>query len=354
MDWYRLKSIGLKRETIKQLMNFKSEYEEILKIDSERLKTDFRLNEQEIQRIKNSKNCREYEEDILKLEKQDIKVISMNSLEYPETLRNISDPPIFLYYRGDISLIKNTVLSIVGTRKATSYGIEFTKKIAKEMALADITIASGMAMGIDIVAQRVALENRGKVIGIAATGLDIRYPWENRREIERIEKEGVVISEFPPGTEPFKYNFPMRNRVIVGISKGIVVVESGEKGGSLITASIAIDEGRDVFALPGDIYSPYSKGCNNLIKASEAKLITSSQDIFEEYGWKYKNKEEKKNIDLSDNALAIYNALKVSMNLDELIISTGLEGKKILSNLVELEIKGYVMSISGGRYKRKV
>lgn len=354
MSWYRLKSVGLKRNEIKELMKYTDSYTDLISTDFKKMKQDLNLSDNKIELIYKSKSCEKYYEDIENLEKLNINLIDLKDEKYPELLKHIADPPIFLYYKGDLSICKEKSIAVVGTRKATSYGKEFTRKLSEELVKADVTLVSGLALGIDIVCHKTALENNGKTIGVLGTGLDKIYPWENRKEWDRISKEGLLITEFPIETEPLRHNFPFRNRIIVGLSRGVVVVESAEKGGSLITASLALDEGRDVFALPGDIISPYSKGCNNLIKLSEAKLITSTEDILNEYGWKIEILKKEKYNKISDGKLEIYNALTTTMNLDELIAITGLDKKKILGNLVELEIEGIVSSVSGGRYKRKV
>ena len=216
----------------------------------------------------------------------------------------------------------------------------------------EITTVSGLALGIDSICHKKTLDKNGKTIAVVGSGLDVIYPKENRILWENIEKSGLIISEYPLGTEPIGYNFPMRNRIIVGLSRGILVIESQKKGGSLITAELALEEGREVFAVPGDIFSPSSEGCNNLIKNSQAKLTTDVKDIIIEYGWELKNNKNN-NLKLTSYEEKIFFLLEKEKNLDELILGTSLKASEILSILMDLEIKHIIVSIPGGKYRRK-
>ena len=292
------------------------------------------------------------EEEIENLKKNKVKVLSLKSQNYPEELKNISQPPVFLYYKGDISLLKNRRIGVVGTRKATTYGRITCEKMTEDLIENGITTVSGLALGIDSICHKRTLDKSGKTIAVVGSGLDIIYPKENRILWEQIEKYGLIISEYPLGTEPIGYNFPMRNRIIVGLSKGILVIESQKKGGSLITAELALEEGREVFAVPGDIFSPSSEGCNNLIKNSQAKLTTDVKDIIVEYGWKIKNNKNS-NLDLTSYEEKIFSLLEKEKNLDELILESSFKASEILSILMDLEIKHIIVSIPGGKYRRK-
>lgn len=222
------------------------------------------------------------------MESKKVSLLFIRDTNYPEELKNIAKPPIFLYYCGDIGLLQKRKIAVVGTRRATSYGRIACEKIVRELVENEVVTVSGLAAGIDSICHKKTLDYGGKTIAVIGSGLDVVYPRENEKLWKVIGERGLILSEYPLGTEPFAYNFPMRNRIIVGISQGVVVVESKSKGGSLITAELALEEGREVFAIPGDIFSPASEGCNSLIKNSSAKLITSVEDILEEFGWKQK------------------------------------------------------------------
>lgn len=352
MEWYRLRIVKIKYKNILKLMNSFENYQDIFKLTDEQLKLYFKFNEETISLLHKSKKIN-LEEELKSLKSLGIKIVSLKDKDYPINLKNISHPPVFLYYKGDLSLTGKNTIGIVGTRKPTIYGKRVCEKITCELVESDVVTVSGLAFGIDTICHKTTLENNGKTIAVVGSGLDIPYPKENKNYWEEIGKRGLIISEFPMGTEPIAYNFPLRNRIIVGLSRGIVVVESKEKGGSLITASLALEEGRDVFSVPGDIYSPASIGTNNLIKNSEAKLITCGEDILKEFNWEIKE-ENKVNLNLSEDEFKIYNSLIKEKNLDELVVSTGIKPKILLAILMDMEINGYISSINGGKYIRKV
>ena len=338
MEWYKLRAAGVKDSIIRNLMSAFKEYLDIFKLD-------------EFQKIIDSQTL-SLDEEIKNLKKNKVKVLSLKSSNYPEELKNISQPPVYLYYKGDISLLKGKRIGVVGTRKATVYGKITCEKMTEDLVNNEITTVSGLALGIDSICHKKTLDKNGKTIAVVGSGLDVIYPKENRILWENIEKSGLIISEYPLGTEPIGYNFPMRNRIIVGLSRGILVIESQKKGGSLITAELALEEGREVFAVPGDIFSPSSEGCNNLIKNSQAKLTTDVKDIIIEYGWELKNNKNN-NLKLTSYEEKIFFLLEKEKNLDELILGTSLKASEILSILMDLEIKHIIVSIPGGKYRRK-
>lgn len=351
MEWYKLRAAGVKDSVIRNLMSAFEEYLDIFKLDEFQLKKYFNIDDTEYKKILNSKNL-SLNEEIETLKKNRVKVLNLKSKNYPEDLRNISQPPVFLYYKGDISLLENRKIGVVGTRKATSYGRITCEKMTEDLVSNEITTVSGLALGIDSICHKRTLEKSGKTIAVVGSGLDIIYPKENRILWEQIERSGLIISEYPLGTEPIGYNFPMRNRIIVGLSRGILVIESQKKGGSLITAELALEEGREVFAVPGDIFSPSSEGCNNLIKNSQAKLTTDIKDIITEYGWEIKNNKNS-NLSLTSYEEKIFFLLEKEKNLDELILESSFKAGEILSILMDLEIKHAIVSIPGGKYRRK-
>ncbi len=270
---------------------------------------------------------------------------------YPQCLREISNPPLKLYYKGNLDLLKDErLIAVVGTRNPSSYGKLCCEYMVKKMTSANITIVSGFAKGIDSIAHKTSLLTGGKTIAVIASGLDIIYPASNLSLYREIEEKGLILSEYEAGVKPFKFNFPQRNRIIAGLSKGIIVVESKDRGGSLITADLALEFNRDVYAVPGDVFSEYSKGCNNLIRDSKAKSLSNINELLDDYSWKI----EEKNINnkYTQNQLLILNSLSSEKNLDNILMETKIEQTEILAELMTLEIMGAIKSIAGGRYKK--
>lgn len=354
MEWYRLKLSGLKSSKIRLLMNNYKRVRELESESKERLKELLEDNA-DVEKVRISFETDDYFRFINYLEKEKIGLISLLDYRYPQLLKNISMPPLFLFFKGDLGILNNErMISVVGTRKATKYGELGVMKVIKDLVEADATIVSGLALGIDTLAHKETLRLKGKTVAVLGSGIDCFYPKGSLDVRKNIEKYGVVISEFPIGTPPNPQNFPIRNRIIAGLSKGVVVIESPEKSGSLITAELALEEGRDVFAIPGDICAHFSKGCNNLIRDSKGKLITSGTDILEEYSWGKVVSEKDGLIVLSGKKLEIYNVLKIKMHLEEIQNYVDMDTGELLSHLMELEIQGYIQSLSAGYYRRRV
>lgn len=354
MEWYRLKLIGLKSSKIRALMANNKRYKDIF-TNLDKFINTLNLTIDDTQLIEKSKQCERYLEVMDYLERNRIGLISINDYRYPDSLKNIAKPPLFLFYKGNIELLsKNKMISIVGTRRLTKYGELCCERVVKDLVDGDVVIVSGLALGIDSVVHREVLKYKGNTIAVLGCGIDIYYPKTNIKLRDEIEKKGLLISEFPLGTIPAPKNFPIRNRIIAGLARGTVVVESSLKGGSLITASISLEEGRDVYAFPGDITYPLSQGCNKLIKLSQAKLIVSGEDILDEYNWTKINEEGKKLNRLIGIKLKIYSVLKTKMHLEEIRREVSCETSELLSNLMELEIDGYIQSLSGGHYRRRL
>jgi DNA processing protein len=223
---------------------------------------------------------------IKKMKANDIQISCFDEDTYPLMLRSIHNPPYILYYRGDILTAAQFCIAVVGSRITSNYGKIVARKLSREMAESGTVVVSGMARGIDTEAHWGAIEGGGTTIAVLGSGLNVVYPPENLRLFREITSKGLVISEFPVDTQPEPAHFPMRNRVIAGLSRGVIVVEAGEKSGALITADFALEQGREVFAVPGAITSRTSTGTNNLIKQG-AKLVTSMQDILEEFPEKH-------------------------------------------------------------------
>jgi DNA processing protein len=293
--------------------------------------------------------------DLAALEKAGINIITYQDGLYPVKLLEIYDRPPLLYVLGSLN-IDDIDISIVGSRQASTYGKYTTEKISRELALRGVTVVSGMARGIDSAAHQGALSARGRTIAVLGTGLDIIYPPENKKLFAAIAENGAVVSEYPLGTPPRACNFPARNRIISGMSYGVVVIEAGEKSGSLITARLALEQGREVFAVPGTIDSAGSRGTNKLIKQG-AKLIENTDDILEEILPQLKKTKLPETIPVSGQDTCIgkkndnLNSLDRQiiallsndrLHIDELIITTGLAPGDILSSLMKLELNGII------------
>ena len=292
--------------------------------------------------------------ELQKAQRVGAKIIPYNSVDYPEKLRNIPDPPLILYVIGDTKSFNLSSISIVGSRKCTPYGKNIAYKFAKGFASYGIPVVSGLALGIDSSAHRGALDGNGKTIAVIGNGIDRVYPSSNRTLAKMISTSGAVISEFPLGMRPEKYNFPFRNRIISGISIATIVVEAAEKSGSLITARLAAEQGKDVFAVPGNITSKTSKGTNNLLKDG-AIPITEVGDVISYIG-EFKSlsyTEGQNNLVMNKISLEESNILSVIENsaetIDEISLKTGIEPTRLVSILTYMEINGIIEKV-GGRY----
>lgn len=291
-----------------------------------------------------------------KLENEGILMIDKNSDRYPAVLKEIPQPPFALYIRGSLPAEDEFCLAIVGPRKHSTYGRQACEKIVSELANFKTIIISGLALGIDAIAHQTALDNNTKTIAVLGTGIDDKtiYPGQNFNLAKNILKNGgAVISEFAPETPGLPHHFPMRNRIVAGLSKGVVVIEASEKSGSLITASQALEQNREVFAIPGQIFSENSKGTNNLIKQG-AKIITSAQDILEEFNLQLELPETDNNkiIDMSEEEKNIFDLLSSDpQELDALIKTANISIAKFNSILTMMEIKGIIKNQGGKIYK---
>lgn len=293
---------------------------------------------------------REYliEDLISELEKLGIEYITLYSPQYPNILKSIYDPPSIIYFKGNYELLKTTCFGIVGSRRYTSYGKKSCEWFSSTLANSGFSIVSGMAFGIDSIAHKSALDSGGSTIAVLASGVDVITPASNKRLYDEIVSIGLVISECSPSTIPMEGSFPRRNRIIAGLSKGVLIVEASEKSGSLITARTAIDYGRDVYALPSGIYSLSSMGCNKLIQDGEAKLVLSPDDILEDYGINYKNKE--KMLNLSNEELIIMDIInKEVLDYDHLVEKVKNQKLKLDEVLIGLELKSLIYYDTLGR-----
>ncbi len=302
------------------------------------------------------------EQDLVWLDEPNRHILTLADSHYPELLREIHDPPPLLYLQGDISLLSHWQLAIVGSRNPSESGRKLAYDFSHYLAQGGLCITSGLAMGIDAAAHKGALSAGGKTIAVVGTGLDRVYPAKHRELAHDIASTGLLISEFALGTAPRAENFPRRNRIISALSLGTLVVEAALKSGSLITARMAMEQGREVFAIPGSIHNPLAKGCHKLIREG-AKLVETAHDIVEELGPLsmvqaaplVDNSEQKQGQQQSldvDYQTLLDNLGFDPISIDELIQRSGLTAEEVSSMLLLLELKGQVTSLAGGHYVR--
>lgn len=291
------------------------------------------------------------ERELLILQRINGRVITVWDKEYPSILKKIFDPPLLLYVKGSFEVQDDSSIAVVGTRKPTNYGIIQCERITEGLILKGITIVSGLARGIDSIAHSTALKNKGRTIAVIGSGLDVIYPPENRRLFNEISANGAVISEFPPGTKPDAQNFPRRNRIISGISLGTLIIETGLSGGAMQTAALALDQNREVFAVPGNLQVKQSEGTNRIIQRGEAKLIKDAEDVIVELELKlpFVTKTlSKPKMDLTLFEEKIINSLiEKELHIDEISLSTTIPVSDCLVNLLSLEFKGMVKQLPG-------
>lgn len=282
--------------------------------------------------------------------KMNAKIVTYTSPEYPKTLQNIYDPPLVLYCLGDISLLSVPAIGIVGTRSPSNYGKKVTAILAKGAAENKLAVISGLALGIDTAAHKNTLQANGKTIAVLGSGIDKIYPPENKKLAAEICEKGLILTEFGPNTKPDSGNFPRRNRIISGLSMGVVIVESGVKGGSMYTARFANDQNREVFAVPGNIDSLKSEGPNYLIQRGEAKLVKDINDICEELNLNFKKQIQSKEMPSDLNIFESTITEKLSnepVQLDNLAELTGFSTSECLVHLLSLEFRGIVRQLPG-------
>lgn len=283
-----------------------------------------------------------------KMIKDEIKTVTIESQEYPRLLRLIKEPPKKLYYRGDITICSTLCIAVVGARKATPYGKWAAYNIARRAAEHGITIVSGMAKGIDTQSHQGALECGGRTIAVLGCGVDICYPECNKELMEKIASNGLVLSEYPPGSMPLPFQFPLRNRIISGLSHAVVVAEASLNSGSLITAECALNQGREVYAVPGNINSIYSIGSNKLIQDGALPIVVID-DILEALGIKEKKAVNEDRIQLGKDEIKLLELISENgeVNIDFLCKMTKLPASQVSALVTILEMKGRVQTSLG-------
>jgi DNA processing protein len=274
-------------------------------------------------------------------------IVTLADADFPRSLLNITDPPLLLYVKGRLELLNVRSLAVVGSRNASAQGVRNAEEFARTTADWGLSIVSGMAHGIDAAAHRGGLQGKASSVAVVGTGLDKVYPAANRELAHQLAAEGAIVSEFPLGTPPLAANFPRRNRIISGLSAGCLVVEASLQSGSLITARMALEQGRDVFAVPGSIHSPQSKGCHQLIKQG-AKLVESAQDVLEELGIPSPSGQQSGEIEHPLFAHLGFDPVDVESLAGRCNLTIG----ELSAILLQLELEGVVASLPGGLYQR--
>ena len=290
-------------------------------------------------------------------------IVTLSDVDYPQSLLDSADPPTLLYVKGQTRLLNQPMLAMVGSRNATVQGARDAEAFARALGDAGLTVVSGLALGIDAAAHQGALESAASTVAVIGTGADRLYPARNSELARRIAEHGAIVSEFPLGTPALAANFPRRNRIIAGMARGTLVVEAAPRSGSLITARLAAEAGRDVFAIPGSIHSPQSKGCHQLNRQG-AKLVETAQDILEELRWfsagitSASSPHEKIGADGTASGATLQEEQVLTAlghgpcNVDALSQTTGLTAAELLVILLPMELAGRVAQLPGGRYQQ--
>ena len=343
----------------RNLMQIVGDEEQIFKESAKNLEKIQGISFRLINEIKSKEVLRKAEEELAFVSKNNLQLLFFTSPEYPERLTHCVDAPILLYVKGDSNLNYKKVVSIVGTRNATPQGYEVCKQFVRDLSakFSNIIVVSGLAYGIDICAHRAALENGVPTAAVLAHGLDRIYPAMHRKTAIDMLDAGALVTEFPSGTQPERFNFVRRNRIVAGLADALVVIESSSKGGSLITAEIANSYYREVFAVPGRVTDAASVGCNNLIASDRAILMQDIKGFIDHMGWddsvKPQPRQKELFLQLTETEERVFDALnKVeSIHVNMLAIELDVPVSELFFTLLELEMKNVVKTLPGGVYK---
>jgi len=353
-----VRSEGVGDVFAKKLLSIFGSAENVFSANRQDFKSIARLPESVIDGILRKSSFVEVEKELNFIEKQNIKIYYFQEDDYPEKLKHCLDAPVLLFSKGDTNLNKRKILSVIGTRQITNYGISFCNELIQDLAPFNPVIVSGFALGVDICAHLSAIENGLQTIGVLAHGFDRIYPSANKKYTKKMQENGGFLTEFWSGSIPERENFIRRNRIVAGISDATIIIESPRKGGSLITANIANDYSREVFAVPGKTTDFYSQGCNNLIKTQKANLLTSAKDILYMMNWDLKpkttqNVQEKLFTELSTEEQKIYDYLSKNDKelLDLIAKNCEIPVYKAASILFDLEMKEVVRPLPGKMFE---
>ncbi len=312
------------------------------------------LDKRSIENLVKARNQLDLELELHRVRQAGVQVITWLDAGYPANLKELENAPPLLYVRGELDDADSWAIAIVGTRRASVYGREVARTIAQDLAAAGVTIVSGLALGIDTIAHKVAVEAGKRTIAVLGSGVDQIYPGENRNLAARIAANGAVISEYPLGTRPEAGNFPPRNRVISGLSKGVVIVEAPRRSGALITARFAAEQGRDVFAVPGNILNPGSAGCNELIQQGAAPLL-SAQDVLTQLNFEHLiSRQHAQRLAPADpqEARILEYLTQEPRHVDDIVRQAAMPPPQVASLLTMLELKGFVRQVGAMSYVR--
>jgi DNA processing protein len=338
----------------KKLINHCGSAENVFKAKTNHLKTIDGIGDVLIHKLKDKSIFEKAEQEIKFIQKENINVLYYQDDNYPERLKHCIDGPVLLFASGNLDFEKRKLISIVGTRQITSYGTEFCKKLIEDLAIFNPIIVSGFAYGVDIVAHQAAMDNNLQTIGVLAHGLNQIYPKTHKKYVAKMEQNGGFLTEFWSNSNPDKENFVRRNRVVAGMSEATIVIESAEKGGSLITANLANDYSRDVFAVPGRITDKFSQGCNDLIKTQRANLLSSAADLVYCLNWELETKASKPVqkqlfVSLDNDEQKIYDYLQKNGKqlLDIVALECDFPIFRISYILLNMELKGVIRPLPG-------
>lgn len=352
------KTNGIGPKLAKQLIAHCGSAEAVYKTKPDLLRRIPGIGSKTIKALKNVEGLHKAETELSFADKNNIKVISFLDEAYPKRLLHCDDGPLILFQKGSLNLNHQRVISVVGTRNATSYGLDFCERFIADLAQLNVIVVSGLAFGIDAKAHKASLKYEVPTAGVLAHGLDRIYPkLHTNLAKEMVERGGAVLSEFTSGTNPDRENFPKRNRIVAGLADAVVVVEAAKKGGALITAEIANSYNRDVFALPGRVNDTYAQGCNMLIKAHKAALISGVEDLDYLLGWRKEKIESTQPtlfVNLSAMETQFTNVFKTEgvecLPLSTLCSRIKLPLGTVLSTLMQLELKGVIKGLPGKMY----
>lgn len=352
--WYWLCNINkIGSQKISHLIKYFGSPEQVFHSSEKDLKYVPGLQEDEINELLCSKDKSKVKENYAKLKEKGIYFVTIDDNNYPEALRNIYNPPHTLYYKGKLPKKEQKVIAMVGARNCSDYGRAMAEYFAMELAKKGVVVISGLAAGIDSYAHKGALKVLGETIGVLGCGVDICYPKENFNLYMQMQELGCILSEYGPGISPRTFNFPMRNRIISGISDGVFIIEAKEKSGSLITVDFGLEQGKNIYTLPGRVCDDLSLGCNNLIKQG-AKVVTNTYDILEDFilNCENSNKELKKNDKLLETSeKMVYACVSfIPKHINDIAIETEIGIGELAGILLSLEFKNYIKQIRKNYY----
>lgn len=348
---------GIGAVQAKQLIEHFGTAENIFKAKKKELSSIENIGEVRAKQIKDFDNFKEAEDEINFCEKHHIETLFITDKNYPQRLLNCYDSPTLLFYRGNADLNASKMISIIGTRNNTEYGKEITEQFIEDMQAQNLVILSGLAFGIDAIAHKTSVQHNISTVAVLAHGLDIIYPPQHQSLAKEILLNGGLLTEFRKNTKPDKHNFPRRNRIVAGMSDATIVVETAVKGGSMITAELAYNYNRDLFAVPGKITDTKSAGCLKLIQQNKAIVFTNAEEFMHAMGWQQKKISPKKQrelfIELSDDEKTIVDILKEkeTINIDELYLKSALSSSSVAAAILNLELQNVVASLPGKMYK---